>query len=171
MSREIGFFCCSLVIGVALVAATSAQSGGPFVITESVVTGGGVSSSNGNTSVGSTSGQPAAGGSMRSGPFVVTSGFWNFSPLAPTAATTSVGGRILTSDGLGIRNAVVTLTSQNGAPRIVLSGSFGYYNFDDVAVGQSYVVAVSAKRYSFSQPALVVSVVDQLVNVNFIAEP
>jgi hypothetical protein len=148
----------------------SGQTGGPFAITQSTISSG-VESSNGSTAVASTSGQAAAGGAMRGGPFTVTSGFWNFSPLAPTAAMTSVGGRVLTADGRGIRNAILTLSSVEGMISVAASGSLGYFEFPDVIVGRTYTLEVSSKRFTFGQPMISVTVVDQVTDLNFVADP
>jgi hypothetical protein len=90
------------------------------------------------------------------------------SPLAPTAAGAAVGGRILTSDGLGVPNASVTLTSRTGVTRTAISNPFGYYLFVDVTVGETYTMEVRSKRYEFA-PRLV-TVVDDLADVDFIAQ-
>lgn len=147
------------------------QSGGTFVITESVVAGGGGhNASGGAVSIDGTIGQPAAGNALSNAPFIITSGFWNFSPTGPTAATVSVGGRISTPNGNGIRNVIITLTDiSGGATRSALSSSFGFYRIDDVAAGGTYIVTVRSKRYSFAPQ--VVRVMDDVVDLNFVAEP
>jgi hypothetical protein len=89
--------------------------------------------------------------------------------LVPTAANVSVSGRVLTSDGRGIRNAIVVLTDQNGVTRTARSSSFGYYGFDGVQAGGTYVMSVSSKRYVFNPR--VVSVSDELTGVDFVADP
>lgn len=87
---------------------------------------------------------------------------------APTAAMVSLGGRVLTSDGRGVRNASVQLTDSTGTVRQVLTSSFGYYRFDDVSVGQTYVVAVASKRFAFTARTLTVA--DELTEVDFVAQ-
>lgn len=91
--------------------------------------------------------------------------------MAPTAANVSVGGRVLTSQGYGIRNARVTLTNSNGATRTAITSGFGYYRFDEVAVGQTYVVAVRSKRYRFASDTQVLSVNDEITDLIFTALP
>ena len=94
---------------------------------------------------------------------------WTAGILAPLAAGVTVSGRVVTSDGRGVRNAVVTMTDPQGGVRRAVTGSFGYYRFADVQAGETYVVAVSSKRYQFTPRVL--SVTDELSNVDFIAEP
>ena len=90
--------------------------------------------------------------------------------LAPTAASASVSGRILTSNGQGIRNVSVTLIEDDGTIHTAKTGSFGYYNFEGIAVGQAIVVRVSAKNYRFSPNSQVINLYDSLADVNFAAE-
>ena len=78
-------------------------------------------------------------------------------------------GRVLTNDGRGLRNAIVTLTVSQGVTRRVITSSFGYYRFENVEAGQTYVMAVASKRYQF--PPRVISVADELTDVDFIASP
>jgi len=87
--------------------------------------------------------------------------------LVPTAAHVSVGGRVLVGDR-GLQNAKVYLTTQSGEVRSVTTGTFGYYKFDAVAVGEAYVIAVVSKRYQFASQIL--SVTDEIADFNFYGE-
>ena len=89
--------------------------------------------------------------------------------LAPTAAVVPVGGRISASDGRGIRNVVVNIVLQNGTTVSARTGAFGYYRFDDVEIGQSVVVNVQAKRFTFNQSTVVVSVDNAIEDLDFVA--
>ncbi len=88
----------------------------------------------------------------------------------PTAANVSLQGRVMLQAGNGIRNVSVTLTEQDGTRHYATTGSFGYFRFDDLRAGQTVVVSVAAKRYTFSQPDRVVSLQDNLTDFNFIAD-
>src|SRR6185295_10057190 len=77
---------------------------------------------------------------------------YSITVFAPTAASVTVGGRVLTADGRGIRNVRVSMTDTQGNTRTAITGSFGYYQFSDVAVGETYVFGVAAKQYSFDPP-------------------
>jgi hypothetical protein len=146
----------------------SGQTGGGFAITQSVIAaGGGQNSAGGAFSLDGTTGQTVAGNASTHAPFTVSSGFWNFTTLAPTASAVSVSGRILTSDGLGLTNARVILTDSNGNSRTVSTGSFGFYRFDNVAAGQIYVVNIGSKRFTFAPQ--VISVFDNITELNFTA--
>ena len=87
----------------------------------------------------------------------------------PTAGGVSVSGRVLTATDRGLRNAVVTLTNSSGITRNAITSSFGYYSFDDVEAGGTYVIGVSSKRYHFSPR--VMSVTNELQNLDFVAVP
>ena len=67
--------------------------------------------------------------------------------IAPTAGTASVSGRIVNSNGMGVRGAVVYLYSGNGgAPRMARTNSFGFYVFTQLPVGDLYVMTVIQPR-------------------------
>ena len=85
--------------------------------------------------------------------------------LAPTAAGVSVGGRVLTDESVGISNARVTLTAQDGSTRSAITNGFGYFLFDDIAAGGTYHVRVSHKRYQFAPRTVMVS--DDIQDLNF----
>ena len=90
--------------------------------------------------------------------------------LAPTAATVSVGGKVLTASGRGISGAIVTMTDSNGTVRYARTNPRGVYRFYDVAAGETYVFKASSKRYTFSPPTHIRSIVEETGDVNFTAE-
>jgi hypothetical protein len=85
----------------------------------------------------------------------------------PTAASVRVGGRV-TALNRGLANAQVMLTDQNGGTQRALTNAFGYYQFERIPAGQSYIISVTAKRYQFA-PQLV-SVTDEVNDLIFSAE-
>jgi hypothetical protein len=93
---------------------------------------------------------------------------WTGAALVPTAAGVQVSGRVLTPNGAGLRNARVMMTDTHGVTRTVLSSSFGYYVFDDVRAGETYVITVGSKRFTFTPRT--VQVLDELTDVDFVAE-
>jgi hypothetical protein len=95
---------------------------------------------------------------------------WGIQFLSPTAANTSVSGRVRTADGRGIQNAVVTIEGGGlASPVTVVTSSFGMYRFENIPAGQTYIVTVRAKRFGFERPSRVVSVTDDLAGVDFVA--
>jgi hypothetical protein len=86
----------------------------------------------------------------------------------PTAASVNIGGRVMNAAGRAVAGARVSLIDSNGTAHIVISNSFGYYRFGGVGAGQTVVVSVSAKRYAFSPQ--IVSVSNELTDLNFTAQ-
>ena len=77
-----------------------------------------------------------------------------FEVQAPTAASVSVSGRVRTPHGKGLINAFVTLTDSTGNRRLARTTAFGYFHFQDVAAGETYIVGVLSKRYRFTPQVL-----------------
>ncbi len=149
-----------LIVGLLLLLVASARgqenqtneiqmSGGAFTITKTVVAGGGQTMQNAPMNASATAGQTVAGKTSSGGQFSLYSGFWTPDDFTPTAATAVVGGQIKTADGRGIRNVLVTITHPNGQTQTARSGSFGYYRFAEIPVGETYVISVTAKKYIF----------------------
>ena len=145
-----------------------AQSGGGFEITEAVVAGGGGSSANGDIQLDATVGQAIATGPIGSGIFGLTSGFWNFIPLGPTAAHVSISGRVVDPSGTGVPSAVLYMHTQEGDLRVTRSSSFGYFQFNDVAAGQAVLISVQARRYTYAPRTLIVA--DDVTDIEFVPE-
>lgn len=162
-----------LLLTLALFAvSTNAQTGGAFEITQSVIaSGGGQNSAGGNFSLDGTIGQPLAGGNSSGGTFAVSGGFWAapLAPLAPTAASGSISGQIKNTAGKGIRNVRLTLTGMTtGEIFYVRSGVFGFYRFENVPVGQDYILTVSAKRFTFNPNTILINLLGDLAETDFI---
>lgn len=86
-----------------------------------------------------------------------------------TAANIPVSGRVLTSDGgRGVSRAQVILTDENGATRTAMTNPFGYFRFDEIEAGQSYVVTIQHKQYRFDSRVVTVN---EAVELNFNALP
>ncbi|MDQ4120967.1 MAG: carboxypeptidase-like regulatory domain-containing protein [Acidobacteriota bacterium] len=83
----------------------------------------------------------------------------------PTAATVTIGGRVLATNGRVVWNARVLLTYSNGETRAAVTNSFGYYQFKDVTTGQTYVLSVSHKRYNFDPQVLTLN--EDVREINF----
>ena len=143
-----------------------AQSGGAFVIEKSVIAAGDAGSG-GPFFVTGTTGQPNAGGDLDGTPFSNYSGFWTSDFLAPTAAHVSISGRVFKANGTGVRNVTIALTDAGGLVRVAITNGFGYYRFDDIAVGAAYVLSASSRLYAFVTPTRIISVNDYVEDANF----
>lgn len=87
---------------------------------------------------------------------------------APTAASVTIGGRVLNSEGRGIVNVRVNMTLPNHSIRSVLTGKGGIYQFDNVEVGSVYFLTAVSKNYIFEMPTRVVSLTDAVSDLNFV---
>lgn len=70
--------------------------------------------------------------------------------IGPANVGVSVSGRVFTPEGLALRNAIVSLIDEQGIRRIATTSSFGIFQFENVAVGQTYLITVSSKRYRYA---------------------
>lgn len=93
-----------------------------------------------------------------------------FETQGPTATSTSISGRIKTADERGIKN--VRLLLANGATGETLraiSNPFGYYRFENILAGQTYLLTVSSKRFLFDPNTRVITLLNELTNEDFTA--
>jgi hypothetical protein len=88
-----------------------------------------------------------------------------------SAATVSVTGRLTTAAGNGIGKSIVTLTDAAGNSRTTITSSFGYYRFDDLEAGASYVISAGSKGHAFEPASIVYTAADAAGEVNFTAVP
>ncbi len=72
---------------------------------------------------------------------------------------------------MGISKVRVSLTYPDGTIRTPITNAFGYYRFDDVMAGDTYILSVRSKGYQFNNPDQVVAVSDELNDIDFTAMP
>lgn len=87
--------------------------------------------------------------------------------FAPTAASVPIGGRV-TANGFGVPKARVSIINTTGEVRTVLTNPFGYYRFEEVSVGETYIVSVYSKRYNFAPQTI--NVFEEIENFDFSAQ-
>ncbi len=88
------------------------------------------------------------------------------------APTASISGRVTTASGNGIRNAKVVITGNALIePIVATTGSFGYFSFDGLRTGETYVVTVNSRHYTFSIPSRIISLSGNVTDADFIADP
>jgi subtilisin family serine protease len=92
--------------------------------------------------------------------------------IGPTAADAYLSGRVTDRFGFGIRNIRMYLTDPlSGQTRSTRTNAFGYYIFEQVEVGHTYILGVvEGKKWSFSSPARIVTPTDNLSDLNFFAD-
>lgn len=93
-------------------------------------------------------------------------GGWCVQILVPSAASVPVAGRVMGTTGAGVSRAFVTLTDESGRSQTVLTSSFGYYQFDGVETGRTYVIGVTSKQYEFA--SRVVTINDAVADLDFL---
>lgn len=147
------------------------QTAGTFDLSHSVIaSGGGSDSTGGSFRVDGTIGQNLAGTVSTATQFSLRGGFWAFQNLSPTAADAAITGRIKMSTGVGVRNVSITLTSAaTGEIRFATSSSFGYYHFNDVRVGETYILSVHSRRFTFTPENIAISLFDNFIDADFTA--
>ncbi len=155
----VNFLIMALTAGLAF-----SQTGGTYEIEKSVIASGGNTSSGGTFTLDSTSGQSVLNASPSGGTFSVLSGFWT-PVFAPTAASVTISGRVLLLNGSGMPRSIVSYTDSLGNIKIAQTSSFGYFRFENVEVGQTYIFQVSAKGYLFAPQ--VINVDDSINGLNF----
>lgn len=90
---------------------------------------------------------------------------------APTAAPVFISGRVTASNGGSIRGAVVMVQGMDGEIRSVTTNTFGRYRVEGLTAGASYLVTVSARRYTFTNGTQLVSLEDNVSGLDFTASP
>jgi hypothetical protein len=96
----------------------------------------------------------------------------NFSILGfpNLASSAQIGGRVVDSNGNGISRVQVKISGgELSEPMTVITSPFGYYNFE-VPAGHTYIVSVSSKNYTFSNPTRVINANDNVTDLNFTAD-
>lgn len=87
-----------------------------------------------------------------------------------TSANAQVGGRVTDGDGKGLAKVSVKISGgELSEPIYAMTNPFGYFNFE-VPVGQTYIVTVQSKQYVFSNPSRLISVSDNVGDLNFVAD-
>ncbi len=69
---------------------------------------------------------------------------------------------------LGLTNALVTLTDSQGNSRTILTRKLGNFRFADVAAGETYIISVTARRYTFASQ--VVTPIEDIADLSFSAQ-
>ena len=75
-------------------------------------------------------------------------------PLAPLAAGISVSGQVTTSEGKYLSRVTLRITGTNGASHTILTNNFGYFTIDGLEPGETVIIQVSHKQYSFTPQVL-----------------
>lgn len=84
---------------------------------------------------------------------LVSAAYVSGSIVVVSDINTMISGRVLTPEGLGLRNAVVRLMAGGTVVKTATTSSFGTYSFENVAGVYPYTITVVSKRYRFASRA------------------
>ncbi|MBA2379091.1 MAG: proprotein convertase P-domain-containing protein [Blastocatellia bacterium] len=87
-----------------------------------------------------------------------------------TSAGAIVSGRVNATNGRGAAGVRMTLTGGNlTEPIAVDTNTFGSFSFENVPAGQTYIITAESKGYTFENPVQVVTLDEDLTDLQFIA--
>jgi serine protease AprX len=89
-------------------------------------------------------------------------------PVTPTTPNVTVSGRVISSGGSGRGNALLTMRDVNGVERQTYSNTFGYFYFDEVPVGQTFVLSAYWRKRDFQQVEIIITTKDNIENLEFV---
>ncbi|MFN2577845.1 MAG: carboxypeptidase regulatory-like domain-containing protein, partial [Pyrinomonadaceae bacterium] len=87
--------------------------------------------------------------------------------LTPAAASATISGQIITSDGAGVGGVTIVLTG--GQPRFTVTDSQGRYVFENVPTGPVYSVTPTLVNYTFGPLSRSFSLIADQTNAVFTA--
>lgn len=82
-----------------------------------------------------------------------------------SAAPTTISGRVALPSGIGVYPARVFLTNSFGETVSVRTNQFGFYRFENINVGETYIINISSKLYQFNSQ--VVNVTEETNKLDF----
>jgi hypothetical protein len=96
----------------------------------------------------------------------IRSGVYRKNILVPTAANSSISGRV--TNIRGSARTVITLTrASTGESLFTRPNQLGYYRFENLASGEEYILSPSRKGYRFEPQNRLVSLEENLDNIDF----
>ncbi len=91
--------------------------------------------------------------------------------LSPTSAPVWISGRVVNANGQGVSGARIMVSGTGSGARLqTITNPFGYFTLKGLPSGETYVVTVSSKRYTFAQPSLVLTLNDNNDSLLFTAD-
>lgn len=77
--------------------------------------------------------------------------------VAQAAATSTVGGRVVSPSGQPVPNVIVTISDGSGFVQTTRTTSFGYFTFTGIPNVQNFTINVSSKRFAFTPQTISVN--------------
>ena len=92
--------------------------------------------------------------------------------LGTTAGEATVAGRVVNPDGRGVKGVTVSITdAADGTTRYAITNSFGYYSFDQLTVGNYFLLKiVRGKRYTILDGERSFTLQDDLLTVDMLVD-
>ena len=91
--------------------------------------------------------------------------------LGTTAAGATINGRITDSRGRGLQRVVVMMTGSGiEEPIYATTSAFGFYRFEDVPAGNTYILTASSVRYIFERSSIVINVGGDFAGADFVGQ-
>lgn len=84
--------------------------------------------------------------------------------FGPSSAEVSVSGMVSNTKGSGIPKATVYLSDSHGNTFTAMTSSFGYFTVSNVPAGETYLVTVVHRQYSFSPQ--VMTILEEVTGLN-----
>lgn len=92
--------------------------------------------------------------------------------LEPTAAGADIAGRVFANNGRAISRAIVTVFNTNTLEsRSVTTNRYGYFDFQEMTVGDFYLISVNSKGYWFASNNQGIGLTENLTELTFIGTP
>lgn len=89
-----------------------------------------------------------------------------------TAAPASISGRVLNANAEGLAKVSVLIqNTRTLETKTAMTNSFGHYQFNDLTVGDLYVISVQNKKYTFTPNTQTVTLGSDVTNLDFLSAP
>lgn len=89
--------------------------------------------------------------------------------LIPSSAAVSITGRVLSANDEGISGASVSIIDASGIRRASLTNQFGYFDFQNIPSGETYIVEAAHKQYVFTPRVITLN--EDLAGLDITAQP
>lgn len=88
-----------------------------------------------------------------------------------TAANGTLSGKVKNPKGQGLRFCTVMLSGGSlPEPLYSTTNMFGQYRFEDIPLGEGYILQVFSRRYSFEEPSRFINLNQSIADADFIGD-
>ncbi len=104
----------------------------------------------------------------------ITKAMWEIDAISantfiPTASQVSLSGMVKTAQGRAISQTKMIFADTEGNIRTAMTNKFGYYEFNDIDAGSTYIIVAVKKGKIFSDVPRVLTIQEDMANEDFIA--